>query len=483
MSEAEANTTQKAPTNATSTPSKGPGALPQPFVTRAADDQHAATIVMLHGFTSSGKAFGSGWVPTLRQQLGAKALGRLRIVWLNAPTRTISCYGDEMPRHPAWHDYLTDHGGDEGHPEIEEEIDVAHLEWSRARIHEVIDAEARALGGDYGRVAVGGASQGACMAIDVALTHARGAELAGVFASCGQVYSCTPVPSDRPRLRLSAFHGCADPIIGANLALRSYAKLIDSGFREIRVGMEPGLGHCEPSDAEGIFFAEAIKRWGLLEAVPLAEQPRTPSSVTRKASSGKGGADQRKGSASKSMVGGERGNGVAGAIDLSEGAPGEEGEQPVTPVGAADPLRRGRRSRGSGGGGGGGGGDGGETAAASDVAGGEGGPAPDLDVVAAWYGDAESVWSLEDGEGGDVTAEVRRLVKRGELKLNEKRAGGWYNSRFSDTAPGTWKVVAVKYRYGDGALQQVVTPPRENEKASLIITPTKTAPRPTKLRE
>ena len=152
----------------------------------------------------------------------------------------------------AWHDYYTDHGGEDGRPEIEEEIDEDHVAWARERLHEVIDGsgcwfktlptlfehtaasarlvalraqavpthpgarpeqlgsvprppqlasgrrkveesplwstgEAARLGGDYGRVAVGGASQGCCMALDASLTHPK--MLGGVFASFGQVYA------------------------------------------------------------------------------------------------------------------------------------------------------------------------------------------------------------------------------------------------------------------------------------------------------
>lgn len=59
----------------------------------------------------------------------------------------------------AWHDYFTDHGGEEGRPELEEDIDETHVTWARARIHGAIDAEAELLGGDHSRVAVGGMSQ------------------------------------------------------------------------------------------------------------------------------------------------------------------------------------------------------------------------------------------------------------------------------------------------------------------------------------
>jgi len=176
----------------------------------------------------------------------------------------------------AWHDYFTDHGGDEGRPEIEEEIDEAHVAWSRARIHDAIDAEATLLGGNHARVAVGGASQGCCMALDAALTHP--ALLGGVFASFGQVYACTaralaaaPGGAAAKRsLQLVAFHGAADRCIAASLAMRRYADLIDLGFSALRLHVEPDLGHCEASDVESDLLCDALASWGF---VPREGEP------------------------------------------------------------------------------------------------------------------------------------------------------------------------------------------------------------------
>lgn len=256
-----------------------PKSLPPPFVLQPSSaEAHHATVIMLHGFTSSGKQLASGWLPALARRLGKRQLATLKLVFLNAPVRVCSCYGDDKPRHPAWHDYYTDHGGDEGRPELEEEIDVAQLEWCREKIHSIIDEEAQLLGGDYSRVAIGGASQGCCVALDVALTHER--TLAGCFASFGHVYSATaahaPYPESRTALRIDAFHGAGDRTIALSLALRGYADLSDGGFGQMAVHVEPGLTHCEPSDAESLVFARALERWGLLDgaAGPPAERLR-----------------------------------------------------------------------------------------------------------------------------------------------------------------------------------------------------------------
>ena len=104
--------------------------------------------------------------------------------------------------------------------------------------------------------------------------------LAGCFASFGHVYSATselaPYPDGRTALRINGFHGAADRCIALSLAMRKYAELSDLGFEQLQLHVEPGIAHCEPSDAESLVFAHALKRWGLLDgaAGPPAERLR-----------------------------------------------------------------------------------------------------------------------------------------------------------------------------------------------------------------
>ena len=248
--------------------SSGPATLPAPVVVSPAAP-HDATLLLLPGFTCTAESMAESWMPAISEKLGDRG-GRLKLVYLNAPEREVSCYGAERPRMRAWHDYFTDHGGDEGRPELEEEIDEAHVAWSRARIHAAIDAEVALLGGDHSRVAVGGASQGCCMALDAALTYP--ALLGGVFASFGQVYACTAralaaAPGGaaaKCSLRLVAFHGAGDRCIAASLAMRRYADLVDLGFSALRLHVEPDLGHCESSEAESGLLCDALASWGFV---------------------------------------------------------------------------------------------------------------------------------------------------------------------------------------------------------------------------
>ena len=67
---------------------------------------------------------------------------------------------------------------------------------------------------------------------------------------------------NRQDLRIHSFNGAADRVIAASLALRSYSKLIDSGYHQLLMHVEPGLGHCDSSDAENSFFTAALQHWG-----------------------------------------------------------------------------------------------------------------------------------------------------------------------------------------------------------------------------
>lgn len=114
---------------------EGGTALGVPHVIAPAPGQaHACTLIFLHGFTVSAADHARSTLKRLRRKLPADIIATARLVFLSAPTRAVSCYGTPRPCFPAWHDYYTDHGGDEGRPELEEEIDVLQLEWCRAKV-------------------------------------------------------------------------------------------------------------------------------------------------------------------------------------------------------------------------------------------------------------------------------------------------------------------------------------------------------------
>jgi dienelactone hydrolase len=132
-----------------------------------------------------------------------------------------------------------------------------------SQVHRALDAEVALLGGDASRVAVGGQSQGGCVALDAALTYRT--RLAGVFALHSQLYACTPIQPKRRSLRVQTFNGAADRCIAASLAMRSFATLIDAGYHRVRFHVEPRIAHCESSEAELRVLSGAILGWRIVE--------------------------------------------------------------------------------------------------------------------------------------------------------------------------------------------------------------------------
>ena len=164
------------------------------------------SVVVLRGFTCNGELADELIPPLIEQFPRAR---QVRFVFLTAPTRSISCYGEPQELN-GWHDYFTDHGGAEGRPDIEEEIDVGQLEWSAAQVHKVMDAEAALLGDDdLSRVALLGQSQGSCTSLHCALTHRAAG---GLVRLDWPAVSHTPVPSDRKEMPMFMFNGAADII-------------------------------------------------------------------------------------------------------------------------------------------------------------------------------------------------------------------------------------------------------------------------------
>lgn len=101
-----------------------------------AGSPHLRTIVWLPCFMRCAKELVHARLPRLRNSLPTNTLDGTRIVILCPPIRPVSCYGGLLCH--AWHDYLTDHGGDtEGEPNTEERIDLVQLKWARnqVRVH------------------------------------------------------------------------------------------------------------------------------------------------------------------------------------------------------------------------------------------------------------------------------------------------------------------------------------------------------------
>ena len=227
---------------------------------------HTHTLMLLHGFSSNPNTVLERWLPGLRARLSDgfsyDGLEGMKILLPPAPVLPISCYGEQRPRYPAWHDFLSVGQAAAG---TEEAMDVSQLGETRQRLHEMLDTEIAALG-DPSRVLVAGHSQGGCVACDLACTYHL--TLGGCFISRGHLYEATehellPERADTPILQC---HGTADGSIAAALALQGVSTLLKRGFANIELRLLPGTGHAEsPCEAAELdSFASALRRWGAI---------------------------------------------------------------------------------------------------------------------------------------------------------------------------------------------------------------------------
>lgn len=173
------------------------------MIVRTPIAEHRWTAVCVHGFNSTALSFERKLLPTLPAWFKKHA----RIVFLQAPILSITCYGGQRAR--SWHDYLTNHG-DYG-VEREERIDVRDLRTSGLRIADAVIKE------EVRPTFLIGESQGGCVALEAASLLDED-QLNGVILLYAQRYTHTAPVVDLP---LHSFHSYSDTIIPARLAIRS----------------------------------------------------------------------------------------------------------------------------------------------------------------------------------------------------------------------------------------------------------------------
>eukprot|EP01062_Namystynia_karyoxenos_P045717 TRINITY_DN34036_c0_g1_i2.p2 TRINITY_DN34036_c0_g1~~TRINITY_DN34036_c0_g1_i2.p2 ORF type:complete len:149 (+),score=25.27 TRINITY_DN34036_c0_g1_i2:499-945(+) len=148
---------------------------------------------------------------------------------------------------------------------------MRHLRAQRARMHQLLAAEGQRYPGGTAKVAIGGFSQGGCVALDAAATFEG--PLGGAYCGHGQLYSVTPLARPLPSapLRVLAFHGSADQTISVELAQSGWQRLQRAGA-EVLPQVALGMPHCDITAQELDGLAAALQRWGV--APPPAAAPQ-----------------------------------------------------------------------------------------------------------------------------------------------------------------------------------------------------------------
>jgi len=142
--------------------------------------EHTHTLIFLHGFQRAGSDYTTR--PYFFFDEEKFAYQGLKIVVPSAKNRPISFWSGHEAT--SWVDYWSDNGGVR-----EDDICPKSVEETRKRIHSIVDREIQLLGGNAGKVLLGGTSQGAIMALDSALSYPR--VLGGVVGCVGHLHSST----------------------------------------------------------------------------------------------------------------------------------------------------------------------------------------------------------------------------------------------------------------------------------------------------
>ena len=145
--------------------------------------QHTHTIILLHGRGSNGPEFAEELFETrTSKELSLQEhLPGWKLVFPTSQTRFSTIFQEEMVE---WFDIysLTD-------PTLHEELQTEGLQQSITFIHQLIEEEVNAVGGDAQRVVLGGISQGCATAVRAMLSSRK---LGAFVGFCGWI----PFPSD-----------------------------------------------------------------------------------------------------------------------------------------------------------------------------------------------------------------------------------------------------------------------------------------------
>ena len=207
--------------------------------------QHTHTMFILHGYSCTARSM-RYYTSNMNKRINkGQPKGNIGIKYIapQAPKRRVSCYSETVP---CWYNYFTDYC------DKEEIIDYSHVMNMTNVVKKMIDIEVNEnLNGDYSKVFVAGNSQGACQALDIALSITK--KIGGVISFRGHTLSNTPTINNQ---NVWASHGELDDAIGFSVAEDSYNKLSNEGFN-VTFHKDKDLDHYTHSSKE----FDSVSNW------------------------------------------------------------------------------------------------------------------------------------------------------------------------------------------------------------------------------
>lgn len=188
--------------------------LPAVEIESFSDSDVNASVIWLHGLGADGNDFAS-----IVPQLNLPSDFGIRFVFPHAPSIPVSINNGLVM--PAWYDIKQ--------LDVERHVDRPQLQWSAARVHDLIAREI-ARGVSSERIIIAGFSQGGAVSFEAALTHDK--PLAGIIALStyfATADSITINPLHR-RIPILICHGSLDSVVPESLGRKSSETLQSLGF-------------------------------------------------------------------------------------------------------------------------------------------------------------------------------------------------------------------------------------------------------------
>jgi len=146
--------------------------------------------------------------------------GRMKVILLTAPMAPVTINGGAVMN--SWYDIIS-------FKREKGSISEDDVVKNSVRIKNVITEEAKALNGNFGKVFVGGFSQGCCMALSAALSLKE--NVGGVVGLSGLLFPFVELNAEeKKRIPILLAHGKWDGVIPFQIAEESYQRLRDAKF-------------------------------------------------------------------------------------------------------------------------------------------------------------------------------------------------------------------------------------------------------------
>lgn len=175
---------------------------------------------------------------------------KTRVVLLTAPEMSVTINSGMLMN--AWFDHYI--GKDGKYAFKQEEVMKSY-----GIVEQHIREEADLLGKDYGKVLLGGFSQGCALALTTGFTFEE--NLGGICGLSGFLFDFLKVDVEkRKKMPILLYHGKDDDVLPCEDSLKSYQRLMDKNMN-VEIKTEEGLGHfVTPQEIKEVtkFFSKII---------------------------------------------------------------------------------------------------------------------------------------------------------------------------------------------------------------------------------